>query len=944
MARRKRIPYDPPARRGAGKGKAKGRRPIPRADQLFMSRRMFLARGAVVGAFSVLAGRLGFMQLHEGERFQVAAVNNQRRYVIENPTRGMVFDRAGRELAVNTRAWEVRINPDTLPTTDTPAGAAARARVLDHLINALNLPDALVLDQNGVPRGNEPMVYAKTAQLLGKATLGVEETDRTARQEGVLRPTGQVLLVNGRELHVYAYASQAERAADAARIGPDGNLLDGTLVAWGDQQPHFFAVGNLLCVLLCEDPTLTDSVKRAIARLLPLKQGALTASSIAAELRRAGLASWTEYIATEARYNTLVRLEDELTTDQAALFRANIHELPGVRVINQIEYRIANTPPGRTVVVKTGVPREVALKLEANSRSLPGVELDGDVLVRRYPGGESMSHILGYAGKISAAERDAPDNLNDAGNKLYEPDDTIGKDGLERVMERKLRGERGGRIVNMDGTGAEVGTISSVAPTPGQNVSLTIDLEFQRAVSEILRLGIEFSNADRRASPKPPTKESGAGCVVAIDPRSGEVLAMVSYPHYDNQLFVDGISTRKFKEYISKERNQPLLDRALRGAYPPGSTLKPFLAAAALQEGTIRPETSYTCRGALQVPFAWTETQGQIHPCWNREGHGGLEVLTAIEQSCDVFFYNVGAPKQPIDENNPNSDFLHYRDLSLATGLEDKHYFEGLGIERIKKQLQREFWFGQKTGIELPTEEPGVVPDPVWLAEADPLANWSVSATINVSIGQGYFLTTPLQLALNTAALANRGVVHKPRLVREIADGARTLVEPSKPEVLRTLGIKPEHLATARDGMRRVVVNPEGTAYASVSGQKKWPMTNPEDQPEIPIAGKTGTAEVGVQNTVTLAYESQHAWFTCFGPFEGAEIALAVIVEDGGEGATYAVPVADRVMRAYFELTGKRPRGLVLRPDGATLPLGQSVLAEGAAFPEPGATGVEIVD
>ena len=284
-----------------------------------------------------------------------------------------------------------------------------------------------------------------------------------------------------------------------------------------------------------------------------------------------------------------------------------------------------------------------------------------------------MSHILGYVGQISQRDLDNPQNQDELGYPVYDPTDSIGKDGLELDLESTLRGERGRRIIEMDASGSSWRVVpdSTIEPIPGKNVALTIDLELQRAASEILRAGIAYSNADRhaieRADPTRRVKqESGAGAVVALDPRTGEVLAMVSFPHYDNQLFVDGISQRKYQEYASEEANKPLVDRALRGEYPAGSTIKPFLAAAALQEGKLTLDKTYTCTGAIQVPFAWDESKGNTHPCWawRLGGHQALDVYDAIEQSCDVFFYNVGAPRQPLDESK--SDYLHYRDKNVA--------------------------------------------------------------------------------------------------------------------------------------------------------------------------------------------------------------------------------------------------------------------------------------
>ena len=902
-----------------------------RPEQVQMSRRMFLSRSAVVAAFSVLAARLGYMQVLQGERYRSEAVQNIRQDETLKATRGVIYDRKHRELAVNRETWEVRVLPGELPKD-----SAERRRVLDQLINALSLPDALILDPRDVPEGAHETVYIRTAQLLGK-TLTVEQTDQTVLHP-FFRVPGQIVRVNGQDLQVFVYPDATARKSDSARISADGTLIAGEVVEW-PVTPRFAATGNVLTVLLSEDARLAGRVERAVGTL----DDQSTMDSVVKALMEDALRAWTDYIKTETDQNFLVRLEDELTTDQAALCRAHLSEIPGVKVMNQLDYLVENGRFLERIVVKTGVPREIALKLEANKLYLPGVELEDGVLIRRYPGGEAMSHILGYVGQISQRELDNPRNQDELGYPIYEQTDSIGKDGLELTLEETLRGKRGRRIVEMDASGSSWRVVegSVIEPVPGKNVVLSIDLEFQRAVSEILAAGIRYSNADRHAiAAADPSrrvkKESGAGAVVAIDPRTGEVLAMVSYPHYDNQLFVDGISHRKYQEYISEEANKPLVDRALRGEYPPGSTLKTFMAAAALHEGKLTVDKTYTCTGAIQVPFAWDESKGNTHPCWAWKlgGHQALDVYSALEQSCDVFFYNVGAPRQPIDEGK--SEYLHYRDKDLLNNtLGEKHYFEGLGIQLIKKNLSDRFWFGHATGIELPSEANGVVPDAEWVARNYQGAGWSVGDTINVSIGQGYFLTTPLQLAVNTAAFANGGKILKPRLVREIFERRPSEKPELKPVQLREVGIKKEHLDVSREGMRRVVPGPVGTAPSSGGLQTKWPKTNPPDEPQITIGGKTGTAEIGQPDENGL-YDRQHAWFTCFAPYEDPEIAITAIVEDGGEGSAYAVPVVDRVLRAYLELTGKRQRGLVLREDADPMRIDQPVLAEGAAFPEPG--------
>lgn len=927
MARRKRIPYDPPHLRSGRKRRAAAQQ---RPEQVQMTRRMFLSRGAVVAAFSVLAGRLGYMQVLEGDRYRTEAVQNIRQAETLTATRGVVYDRKHRELAVNRETWEVRVLPSELPEED-----AERRRVLDQLINALNLPDALVLDPRDVPEGAHETVNVRTAQLLGK-TLTVEQTDQTVLHP-FFRVPGQLVQVNGQDLQVFVYTDATTRKSDSARISADGTMIAGEIVEW-PAKPWFASNENVLTVLLSNDSRLAGRVERAIGALT----GTSTMDRLVKALSEDALHAWQDYIQTEVEQNFLVRLEDDLTTDQAALCRAHLNEIPGVKVMNQLDYLVENGRFLERIVIKTGVPRETALKLEANRLYLPGVELEDGVLIRRYPGGEAMSHILGYVGQISQRELDNPRNQDELGYPIYDQTDSIGKDGLELSMEEILRGSRGRRIVEMDASGASWRIVdgSVIEPVAGKNVVLTIDLELQRAASEILAAGIRYSNADRHAiaaaDPSRKVKsESGAGAVIAMDPRTGEVLAMVSFPHYDNQLFVDGISQRKYQEYTSDEANKPLVDRALRGEYPPGSTLKPFLAAASLQEGKIDINKTYTCTGAIQVPFAWDESKGNTHPCWawRLGGHQALNIYDALEQSCDVFFYNVGAPRQPIDESK--SEYLHYRDKDIQSNtLGDKHYFEGLGIQAIKKNLADRFWFGLATGIELPTEANGIVPDAAWVARNYQGSGWSVGDTINVSIGQGYFLTTPLQLAMNTAAFANGGKIVKPKLVRESFHGRPSDAVSLEPVVLRQVGIKKDHMDIAREGMRRVVHGPVGTAPSSGGLQTKWPKTNPPEEPQITIGGKTGTAEIGQADENGL-YDRQHAWFTCFAPYEDPEIAVTVIVEDGGEGSAYAVPVTDRVLRAHFEITGRRERGLVLRKEVDPMRTDQPVIAETAAFPVP---------
>lgn len=826
--KRKRIPYDPP---GARKRKG-NRRPPMRADQIFITRRMLLIKGAISAAFLTFAARLGYMQIVQGQTYEKQATDNIQKFEQIKAPRGMIFDRAGRVLAENYRAWEVRIVPGDLPTDKVEL-----QRVKDTLITALRLPDVLTVNPNAVPIGSDTTVYSRVADLL-------------------------------------------------------------------------------------QSPSPEDDIK---------------------------------YIKDEAKRNYLVLVE-ELTPDLAAIFRAESKELPGVEVLNYIDYLIGNSGDQRLpITVKRDVSKEIARKLEANSLYLPGVVLDDSALQRRYPGGDVMSHLLGYVGVIDKDEFEDPDNFTDGGQHIYSQDDIIGKDGLERTMESELRGKKGGHRIEIDSHGVAMRVIpgSETPAVNGKNIKLSIDLELQALISTALEDGLKFSNENRRLADERaradgkdvPVKEYNAasGAVVAIDPRNGEVLGMVSYPHYDNSLFLSGISRRKYREYLDESKHAPLINRASGSSFPPGSTIKPFIATSALRDKKIYEDTTFYCSSALVVPWTWDESKGNNYYCWvygHTDPHGSLTVYDAIERSCDIFFYNAGTPDQTPEDA---ADKLHYFDLLPDGTRGEKHYFKGLGIVNIDKNLKNRFWFGEATGIDLPYENPGLVPNEQFVFE-NYNRGWSSGDTINVSIGQGFFQASPLQLALNTAAIANGGKIYRPLLVREFVDDKIERIKKIKVELKRDMKVNKKYLDIVREGMRRVVNNPTGTANQTQNpdtGQfvSKWLLTNPEGEDPITIAGKTGTAEFG-EVDANGKYLNQHAWFTCYAPFEDPEIAVTVFLEGGGEGATYAVPVADRVLRAYFEIKKKRKRGLVLRKDKKPIgpetpaPKTDTGLAPGEAAPQ----------
>jgi penicillin-binding protein 2 len=656
------------------------------------------------------------------------------------------------------------------------------------------------------------------------------------------------------------------------------------------------------------------------------------------------IARWTTEF--EANYR-LIHVAN-VSIDDAARFRAAAAELPGVLVMNQLDYLVGNVWASRLpITIKSDVPRDVALKLQANAMYMPGVEVDDIALTRHYPAGEVMSHVLGYVRTIDGATLDDLRNRDENNERIYDQNDWVGKEGLEQALEADLRGVKGQRSVEVDNNGVVMRTVpgSEVPPQEGKSVRLTIDLEFQQAVGRALQKGVEraakakrTTNAKRKDEGKPEWAIPNAGTAVAYDPRTGEVLAMVSYPYYDNQLFVSGISSLKWDEYMAPSKGKAFLNRAVHELYPPGSTFKIFLAASALEHGTLKPNETHFCSGAIMVPNETDLSDGLKMACWigwNNLQHDPqeLDLLGAIEQSCDTYFYNVAVSKTERDLSEGNAFYFDYKLLAGDIVSTERHEFNGLGIDPLADDMHNRFWFGKSTDIEILDDAAGLFPDRQWQAETFDGAGWTVGDTLNVSIGQGETKVTPLQLTMNTAAIANGGTFPKPHLVAEWID-ADGKVEKVKPHEMGKLNIKQEHLDVVREGMRRVVHEVMGTAHHSRDADRnmitKWPLTNPKGEEEITIAGKTGTAEFG--ETDDLGARDTHAWFTCFAPFDEPEIAISVVIEAGGEGSVVSVPVADEILRAWLELTGKRPRGKILAKNPLPAPNEDGIIP--AASPE----------
>ena len=469
------------------------------------------------------------------------------------------------------------------------------------------------------------------------------------------------------------------------------------------------------------------------------------------------------------------------------------------------------------VLLKENITEDQALIISEKFKELKGIELE-NTAIRNYENSIIFSSIIGYDGKITKEE------LNK--NPNYKMTDYIGKTGIEKQYENDLRGINGARQVEVDSNEKvkkELGIKNSI---PGNDLTLNIDEGLQKKLYDSISSMLEQTG----------TKTAAA---VAINPQNGAVLALVSFPSFDNNLFAQGISNDDYAKIIN-DKNLPLFNRAVNGEYPPGSTLKPAIATAALSEGVITPETMIDGLGG-------NLTIGNFH-FGDWKAHGPSDVQTAIAQSNDIFFYTVGGGYGNI---------------------------QGLGMSRMKK-YENLLGFGSPTGIDLPSEADGFIPDEDWKLKTFG-ERWYVGDSYHCAIGQGFVTVTPLQLANYAATIANGGTLYVPQIVNEIKNPNGTDIH-IQPQIIRSNFISPDVMQVVRAGMRQVVT--DGTAQ---------PL---KDLP-VAVAGKTGTAQFGTENKT-------HAWFISFAPYDNPQIALVVLFEGGGEGFSSAVPITKDVYNWYF--------------------------------------------
>ena len=493
-----------------------------------------------------------------------------------------------------------------------------------------------------------------------------------------------------------------------------------------------------------------------------------------------------------------------------------------------------------TVPLKSKLTDEEVAVLAANRYRLPGVEVKAR-LFRNYQAGPGMAHVVGFIGRIN--DRDLKRLREQNVERNYRGSAHIGKTGLEQSYETLLHGRTGFDQMETDASGRAVRMLSRIPPVPGKDLRLHLDAELQAVA--------EHAFGDY------------LGGLVALDPNTGGVLALVSKPGFDPNLFVDGIDPETWKA-LNESPDRPMVNRALRGIYPPGSTIKPFMALAGLELGLRKPSDIINDPGFYSLP----NSRHQFRD-WKRGGHGVVDLRRSISQSCDVYYYRLAVD---------------------------------MGIDRMHDYLAK-FGLGEKTGIDLEGESSGLLPSRDWKQRRFKQP-WYPGETVISGIGQGYHLTTPLQLATAAAMLANGGKRIEPRLVQAMREPLAHTWQPLPGVVRGQVAITPAHLAVVREGMMDVM-RPGGTAAASAAGA---PYT---------IAGKTGTAQVvGIKqgakyDASRLArVHRDHALFIAYAPAENPTIVVAVMVENGGSGSGTAAPIARAVFDYY--LTGKRPGEMML--------------------------------
>ncbi len=523
-------------------------------------------------------------------------------------------------------------------------------------------------------------------------------------------------------------------------------------------------------------------------------------------------------------FNLKVMVEDAGVVDDTLAKVSTFIQVPVNELKDSIKKagrRAFYTP----VTIKTDITRDQLAVVEAHKFDLPGIHIDIEP-TRHYIYEKTAAHLLGYLGQINGKELESGKYPN------VRAGDSIGRYGIEKSFEPYLQGRRGGKQVEVDANGRIIKVLKTVEPISGHDLNLTLDLDLQLTAEKLL--------------------EGKEGAVVAIDPNNGDVLVMASNPTFDQNDFIGGISSKKWKALMSNP-GKPMINKTIQAEYPPASTYKILTSLAALEEKVIDEHSTFFCPGFYRFGR-------RRYQCWKRNGHGEISVVNAIAQSCDVFFYQSGE-KTGVDP--------------LA------QYANGSGL-------------GRSTGIKLDHERRGLIPTSAWKKRRFKEA-WQAGETLSISIGQGFNLVTPLQMAVFISAVGNGGTLHRPRLVKSIEDSDSNIVKSIEPEITGGLPASKETLSLVQKGLLEVIHGDRGTArQIRIKG--------------INIAGKTGTAQVfsrkageKFDNEKLGRTLRDHAWFVCYAPAENPVIAISVIIEHGEHGSSTAAPIAGALIGQYIK-------------------------------------------
>jgi penicillin-binding protein 2 len=522
-------------------------------------------------------------------------------------------------------------------------------------------------------------------------------------------------------------------------------------------------------------------------------------------------------------FNLYLTVEDIRDREGLAAALEDLLGLPRAETQKRLALQSRSYVP---ILVKAGLTLREAALIEGHRLDLPGLRIHAESQ-RNYPQGSLGGHLLGYVGEVSPEQQDEPAFAGLPQSSM------VGKAGVEKTYDRMIRGTAGEKTIEVDARGNEQKTVGVVEQTPGDDLYLSLDMRMQQMAESLL--GEE------------------AGAVVALDTTNGDVLVLASRPTFDPNTLSRGLTAAVWEQIVTDPRH-PLTNRALQGQYPPGSTFKIVVAAAALESDKWSSDTKVRCTGTFP-------SGNHVFKDWKKGGHGVMDMDQAIVNSCDVYFYNIG---------------------------------HRLGIDAIA-ETARWFGLGQPTGIDLPSERVGLIPSTEWKQRVrkEP---WYAGETISVAIGQGYVSVTPLQMAVATAAVANGGILYKPRLVRAVRERASSRLREIPPQDRGTVPLQDRTFALLHESLHGVVTHGTG-------GRARSKI--------VEIAGKTGTAQVvgvrpiqtGTNHEALPKQFRDHAWFVAYAPADDPKIAVAVIVEHTGHGGTFAAPIAKALIEEYLKVS-----------------------------------------